>query len=128
MNAEWFRRRWIDFRFGHGSYLSFILGFANTIMIVYFFLIEKVDLFNSYISNLTLFLLIFVAIYIPIALYIGSLHRKTQLRTEVVAFWTEQPKMASSLRLLIDMFQDKAPKNELEEMREFFLKIEQNKV
>ena len=125
MNTEWFRRRWLDFRFGHGSYLAFVLGFANTIMIGYFFLIERIDILNELISNIMLFIIIFVIIYTPVAIFIGRWHRKTQLRTEMLAFWDEQPKMAGSLRLLIDILDNKAGKKELEEMREFFVKIEQ---
>lgn len=127
MSNEWLRRRWLDFRNGHSTYLTFILAFSNFILIAYYFLIDKVTFLNSFIPDLWAFTIIFIAIYIPSAILIGRWHRKTQYQTEVTAMWNEWPLMAKSLRLLIDMGLNSTSKEELEDMRRFFEDIEKMK-
>ena len=35
MDIPWFRRRWYDFRQGHGMYLVFAMTFTNFVLIFY---------------------------------------------------------------------------------------------
>jgi hypothetical protein len=128
MNAEWFKRRWLDFRTGHSTYLTFILAFSNTILIVYYFLIERITFLNDYIPNIGIFTLLFLGIYLPLAIIIGNWHVKTQLRTEAVTMWEERPYFARTFRLLLNMNLDRAKKEELESMRNFLKKIEENEI
>lgn len=128
MNNDFFKRIWLDFRNGHSTYLTFILAFSNTIMIVYYFLIDRLDfLHNSIFSNLVFFIIFLLMIYIPLAIILGKWHVKTQYRTELVAMWEEWPYMAKTLRVLLDIANDKISKEELESLRKFFLDIEQHK-
>ena len=60
-DTNWFRRRWLDFRNGHGIYLVFIMTFANFVTIQYSLLIDKVPALNSVFNNLWAFALIFIA-------------------------------------------------------------------
>lgn len=124
MSNNWWRRRWLDFRNGHSTYLTFILAFSNFILIAYYFLIKRVTFFDSFIPNLWFFTAIFIIIYIPISILLGRWHRTTQYQTEVTAMWHEWPLMAKSLRLLVDMNLNKASIEELESMRNFFESIE----
>ena len=127
MSNQWLRRRWLDFRNGHSTYLTFILAFSNFVLIAYYFLIERVVFFNSFIPNLWTFTAIFIVVYIPSAILIGRWHRITQYQTEVTAMWNEWPLMAKSLRLLIDMNLNNSSTKELESMRNFFESIEKKK-
>ncbi len=128
MNVDFFKRIWLDFRNGHSTYLSFILAFSNTIMIVYYFLIDRLDFLNNTIfDNIVFFVLLLLMIYIPLAIILGKWHVKSQYKTEVVAMWEEWPYMAKTLRVLLDMSNDKFSKEELESLRKFFLDIEKNK-
>ena len=124
VNEEWFRRRLLDFRNGNGLYLRFLLAFANTIIIGYFFLVERISFFDDVFTNIASFAVIFLAIYIPLSVLFGLWHMRTQQRTEVASNWEQRPLMAKTFLLILKISQDKATKKELEEMREFFNKIE----
>jgi len=128
VNEEWFRRRWLDFRNGNGQYLRFLLAFANTIIIGYFFLVEKVHFFDDIFTNLASFGLVFLAIYIPLSILFGLWHMRTQQRTDVTTQWEQRPLMAKTFLLILKISQDKASKKELEDMREFFNKIERRQL
>ena len=128
MRAAWFRRRWLDFRTGHSTYLAFILAFSNTILIVYYFLIERITFFSGQIPSIGIFTLLFLGIYLPLAIIIGYWHVKTQFRTETMALWEQRPYFAKTFRLLLNMSLDRAKKEELESMRNFLKKIESNEI
>jgi len=89
--SEWFRRRWLDFRFGHTVYLIFALTFANFILIFHRLLIEKVDALNEIFSNLWLFAVLFVIVYIPLSIAVGAWHRRTQLKVESEQNFLQNP-------------------------------------
>ena len=127
-NEEWFRRRWWDFRNGNGQYLRFLLAFANTIIIGYFFLVERIYFFDDIFTNIATFGVVFLAIYIPISVLFGLWHMRTQQRTEVSTNWEQSPLMAKTFLLILKIGQNKASKEELEEMREFFKKIERREL
>ncbi len=126
--GEWFRRRWLDFRNGNGQYLRFFLAFSNTIIIGYFFLVERIYFFDDIFTNMASFVVVFLAIYIPVSILFGLWHMKTQQRTEVNTLWEQRPLMAKTFLLILKISQNKATKKELEEMREFFKKIERREL
>jgi len=124
MNQNWFRRRWFDFRQGHGVYLIFMLTFANFILIFHRLLIERVEVLDKLFSELWVFILVFVAIYIPAAIIIGAWHRKTQLRVEADVIILQNPLLAKILRTIMDAHTGKISESEIEEMRKLLKSIE----
>lgn len=77
VKRDWARRRWMDFRFGHSTYLVFLMGFSNFILIAYNFVPQiKTAL------GLVEFTLLFVLLYIPTAILVGHWHIRNQLPTE----------------------------------------------
>jgi hypothetical protein len=76
---NWIKRRWFEFRSGHNTYLAFLLGFINFLLITYNFLIGKVYFLSNIFSNLWVFAILLVMCYIPIAILIGHYHNKKQL-------------------------------------------------
>ena len=124
MNNTWFRRRWYDFRQGHGMYLVFAMSFVNFVLIFYRLLIEQIEFLGNLISNLWVFLLIFLAVYIPTAILIGNWHRKTQMRIEHEQSIKQSPLMARNFRILLDLLEGKASTKEVEELRRFLKSIE----
>ena len=124
MSSSWLRRRWFDFRLGHSVYLIFILSFSNFILIFHRLLIERVDFLNGFFSELWIFVLIFVVIYFPISIAIGAWHRKTQIKVENEQALLNNPFMARNFRMMIDIMEGKASKDEIEKFREFLTKIE----
>lgn len=67
----------MDFRYGHSTYLVFLMGFSNFILIAYNF----VPQIKSAVG-LVEFTLLFVLLYIPTAVLIGHWHIRSQLPTE----------------------------------------------
>ena len=124
MSSNWLRRRWFDFRLGHSVYLIFILSFSNFILIFHRLLIERVDFLDDFFSELWIFVLIFVIIYFPISIAVGAWHRRTQIKVENEQALLNNPFMARNFRMMIDIMEGKASKEEIEKFREFLRKIE----
>ena len=123
MYEEWLRRRWLDFRNGNSSYLRFGFGFSNTIIIAYFFLIEKVYFFGDWVVSIEIFGILFMLIYVPVSIIVGFWHIKSQSRTEVGTTMQENPLVAKTFYLILRMSQNKVSKKELEEMHAFYERI-----
>jgi uncharacterized protein YneF (UPF0154 family) len=124
MNNTWFRRRWYDFRQGHGMYLVFAMSFVNFVLIFYRLLIEQIDFLGDLFSNLWIFVIMFLAVYIPAAILIGNWHRKTQMKIEHEQSMKQSPLMAKNFRVLLDLLEGKASKKEVEDLRKFLKSIE----
>jgi hypothetical protein len=73
------------------------------------------------------FAVVFILIYIPIATAIGNWHRKTQVKIEAEMNLIHNPLMARNFRMLVDILQGNASKEEIEEFRKFLVKIESGK-
>ena len=127
MNETWVRRRWYDFRQGHGMYLVFAMSFVNFVLIFYRLLIEQIDFLGDLFSNLWIFLVIFLALYIPTAVLIGNWHRKTQMRIEHEQSMKQSPLMAKNFRVLLDLLEGKVSTKEVEKLRKFLKSIEDGK-
>ncbi len=82
MISYFLRKRWLDFRNGHGYYLAFIMSFVNFILIAYNFAIKEVPTLHEIFSNLVVFTLFFLGIYIPAAILLGYWHRRNQFTVE----------------------------------------------
>jgi len=78
-------RYWVFFRMGHGTYLALGLSFLNFIVLQYRLLIENIPALQSAFPHLKSFGIIFVLIYVPIAIVIGWLdYRKGSVTTDSV--------------------------------------------
>ena len=124
MDSNWFRKRWFDFRLGHSVYLIFLLSFSNFILIFHRLLIERVDFLDNIFSELWMFIVLFIVIYFPIAIVVGAWHRKTQIKIENEQALLNNPFMARNFRMMIDIIEGRASKDEIEKFREFLAKIE----
>ncbi|MDH3312668.1 MAG: hypothetical protein OEM28_05900 [Nitrosopumilus sp.] len=127
MNQNWFRRRWFDFRQGHAVYLIFLLTFANFVLIFHRLLIERIEFLDQVFSELWVFALFFVLIYIPLAILIGAWHRKTQIKIENEVILRQNPLWAKMFRTLIDIELKQISKEELDETRQLLDRIEKGK-
>ncbi len=120
----WFRRRWYDFRQGHGVYLIFVLTFANFVLIFHRLLIERVPILDEIFPDLWTFIIIFILIYVPLAIVIGAWHRRTQLRVDSEVQMRQNPLWAKMFGLLVDIQTGKASKEEIENLRGLLKRIE----
>jgi len=127
MNIAWIKRRWFDFRLGHGVYLIFAMSFANFVLIFYRLLIEQVDVLAEIFSNLTIFIVGFLLLYIPVAVIVGWWHRKTQMKVEQEQSMRQNPMLARYFRNLLDVIDGKASKEDIEEFRKLLRSIETGK-
>jgi len=127
MMKYWIRRRWFDFRQGHSYYLIFALSFANFVLIFHRLLIERVGFLNEIFSDLWVFFIVFIIIYIPVAIGIGAWHRRTQLKIEAEVTLLQNPLFAKMFRTMLDIQTGQIKKEEIEEMRNFLIKIEEGK-
>jgi len=118
------RRRWYDFRLGHSMYLIFALTFANFILISHRLLIERVPILNEFFSSLWFFAIIFILAYIPTSILIGAWHRRTQLRVEQDIAMRQNPFLAKTLKMIIDIQTGKASKEQIETMQKTLEDIE----
>jgi hypothetical protein len=128
MKNNFFTIRWLDFRHGQGIYLGFFIYFADTILIQYALLIEKFPFIDSLLgANLVGFAIIFIALYVPLAIIIGYWHRKSQWTVEVEALFKENKVGAIMWLFVIDLIEGKINEKEKKEMREILLKITKGK-
>ena len=69
-------RSWYYFRIGYGTYLTFLLGFATTIVTVYYLAINNIPALKSVFTSFWLFMILSVAVGVPLSVLGGWLHFK----------------------------------------------------
>lgn len=124
MRNSWARRRWFDFRQGHSVYLIFALSFGNFILIFHRLLIERVESLNEIFPNLWVFAIVFILLYIPVAVLIGAWHRRTQLKVDMEVAIRQNPMWAKVFRMMMDIQTGRASKEEIESVRKLLKSIE----
>jgi len=107
-------RYWTYFRRGHGTYLVFLLSFANFMVIQYRLLIEYVPLLDALFSSLMAFAVTFFLVYVPIATIIGWLdYKKLAVPVDLTVLARANPwiqDLAKVLMLMCDERYDDAKK------------------
>jgi hypothetical protein len=103
--------------------LVFAMTFLNFITIQYALLIDRVPALNSVFSNLWLFAIVFIGVYMPLAILIGYWHRKTQWKVEQEAMFSENVVQARLWSFMIRLVQGKVSEKEQAEMQEMLEKI-----
>ena len=120
-NKKWVKRRWLDFRNGHGIYLVFLVTVAQFLVIQYKLFLNNIPLFHS--IPLWAFAIFFVAIYIPLGAIIGYWHRRTQYNVDNQTHFERNPIGATMNLFLIDLIDGKVTDEEKKQMRRYLLKI-----
>lgn len=114
------QKGWLDFRNGHSVYLSFILTFMNSILIVYHFAVPGLALDeNSIFSTLGYFAVLFLGLYIPAAVIIGYWHRRHQWTVENEALLQENWVWAWIARYQIRLIEGKATHEESKQVIDY---------
>lgn len=85
------QRRWTDFRTGHGTYLVYFLAFMNFTILMYELVLVNIPGMTILFPNILYFLLIFLALYIPLAALIGWLHRRYQMPIDIALSMKQNP-------------------------------------
>ena len=118
------REFWWAGRMGHSIYLTIFLGFVNFILIAFNFLIEGNEIFEKFISEIWVFSIIFLALYIPVSILIGRWHSNTQIHVDMELKIFEDPILARMIRTLLDVQTGVASKEEIKEFRDMLKSIE----
>ncbi len=124
MDEGWVRRRWMDFRWGHATYLIFLLTFSNFVLIFHRLLIERIEFLENIFSEVWFFALVFLLGYIPLSVAVGAWHRRTQMKIEQEQALLQNPFLAKNFRMLVDILQKTASKEEIESFRNLMKMIE----
>jgi len=103
------------------------MSFANFVLIFYRLLVEQVEILSQIFSSLWIFIAVFLLTYIPVAILIGLWHQRTQMRVESEQNLRHNPFFTSIFRVLIDMVDGKASKEEIENIRNLLRLIEEGK-
>ena len=69
-------RCWYYLRIGYGTYLTFLLGFATTIVTVYYLAINNIPALKSVFPSFLLFAITAIAIGVPLSVLAGYTHFK----------------------------------------------------
>ena len=109
---------------GHSIYLVFMMSFANFILIFHRLLIERVDWLNELMGDLWMFVVLFVFLYVPVAIVVGAWHRKNQIKVETEINMLQSPLHAKIFRTIIDMQAGRATPEEVEALRKLLKSVE----
>ncbi|GBC70057.1 hypothetical protein HRbin01_01765 [archaeon HR01] len=94
------------FRKGHSHYLAFIIALANFVVIQYRLLIQNIPDLQILFPSLTLFVVVFIPIYLVVSTLIGWWdHHKGPYQTEKALFAEGNPiyrDLATALYLSLD--------------------------
>ena len=121
INKNWAKRRWLDFRNGHGIYLIFLLTVAQFVIIQYRLLLDQIPFFHA--IPLWVFTVFFIAIYLPLGGIIGYWHRRTQYNVDNQTHFERNPIGATMILFLVDLIDGKVTEEEKKHMRRYLLKI-----
>ena len=69
--------RWFEFRHGYTTYMTFLFGFSNFILILYNFVPQV-----KQIIDLHFFAIIIFSVIVPTAVFVGRWHHRKHLPTE----------------------------------------------
>jgi hypothetical protein len=75
-------RAWYYFRLGYSTYLTFLLGFASTLVTVYYLAIRNVPSLLSIFPSFTIFGVLATIIGVPLSVAIGWAHLKRSMAYE----------------------------------------------
>ena len=67
-------RSWYYFRIGYSTYLTFLLGFATTLVTVYYLAINSIPALKSVFPTFLLFSIIAIGIGVPLSVLAGFVH------------------------------------------------------
>jgi hypothetical protein len=122
------RKIWWTTKIGHSTYLMFLLAMVNFILITYSYLLEGNVVFETYISNLWVFGIIFIILYFPISIIIGRWHTNNQISVDMTIRGLNNPVQAKMIKILLEVQTGNATPERIKEYREFISKIEKQEI
>ena len=124
----WSKKRFFEFRSGHGTYLQFAVSLVTFVLIVHRLLIERVPELDAFFGDLLIFTVVFGSLYVPISIIIGRWHLKHQYKVESTMTFMNNPGMLRAFRLLFDLETNTADKNDVEKFKNLLRKLEKETI
>ena len=81
-DSHFLRRRFLDFKNGHGGYLIYFISFVQFIIVSYSLYVSGHPSLTALFPTVYHWIAFFLASYLPAAIIIGHLHLKKQVPTE----------------------------------------------
>jgi len=75
-SLKWIYRAWYYFRQGYSIYLTFLLGYASTLVTVYYLAIQNMPPLLGMFPHFTLFAVVATVVGVPLAVLVGWIHMK----------------------------------------------------
>ena len=76
LSPRFLSRLWYYFRIGYSTYLTFLIGALNTLIVVYYLLIRNVPALQTVFPRFVFFAVIAVGLGVPLGVFTGWLHIK----------------------------------------------------
>ncbi len=86
-------RSWFYFRMGWSTYFAFLFAAVNTLTVTYYLAIERLPVLKEIFPSFVIYVVIIVAIGIPILTLIGYIHYKKSVafKTESEVYFESNP-------------------------------------
>ena len=106
-------------------YIGFAFALLNFVIIFQRFFIETVDSVHEVLSNIVIFTILFLIIYLPIALVSGNYYYKTQHRVDYAMMFSYSSGIIKFYKLLFDLKTNSADPKEVESFKKMLHKFEE---
>ena len=106
-------------------YIGFAFALLNFVIIFQRFFIETVDSVHEVLSNIVIFTILFLIIYLPIALVFGNYYYKTQHRVDYAMMFSKSSGDLKFYKLLFDLKTNSADPKEVESFKKMLHKFEE---
>jgi hypothetical protein len=121
---EWCGKRFFEFRIGNKMYIGFSIALLNFVLIFQRFFIDMTDSVHEVISNIAIFAVLFLIIYLPIALVVGKWHYKNQHRVDYAMEFFKDSALLKCYKLLFDLKTNSADPKEIESFKKMLYEFE----
>jgi len=122
---EWCNKRFFEFRMGVKFYVGFSFALLNFIIIFQRFFIESIDSVHEVVSNIVIFTILFLIIYVPIATVFGNNYYKNQHRVDYSMMFSNSSGIIKFYKLLFDLKTNSADPKEVEAFKKMLHKFEE---
>jgi hypothetical protein len=99
------------------------MTFANFITIQYKLLIDQIPYLAGIFDNIIIFALVFILAYVPLSIFLGYWHRKSQWKVEQDALFRENKVGAIMWMYVIDLIEGNVSEEDKKLMKEALLGI-----
>jgi len=124
IDSDWIRKRYLYFRYGNNYYLAFSIILLNFVLIIYRFLIETSPSLKEIFDSLVHFTVIFLIVYIPLAIYVGFRHFKDHEKIQSTYQFMQSPGMIKAFKLILELQTGTADKNDVDAFKKLLKNLE----